>query len=205
MEYKDGVIAFLGKTRKDWRKWLEKNHQSEKSVWLIIYNKSSGTPSIYHNEAVEEALCFGWIDSVKYNRDGESNYQFFTPRKPKSNWSKVNRERVEKMTAQGLMTENGQKLIDLAKETGTWLALLDVQNLVIPGDLQILFDKNEKAFKNFTNFSPSSKRIILEWLLNAKTPVTRTKRLEETVKLAEDNIKANHNWKSKKEATNDVC
>lgn len=170
---------------------MEKNHQSEKSVWLIIYHKNSSTKSCNYEEAVEEALCFGWIDSIAKSRDTESKFQYFSVRKPKSNWSKSNRDRVEKLTALSLITERGQKMIDLAKQTGTWEALVDVQNSVIPDDLQLLLNKNKKALNYFLAFSPSSRRGILEWILNAKKAETRQKRIEETVKLAADNIKAN--------------
>ena len=192
MELHNDIRTFHAKTRKEWRKWLEKNSQTEKSVWLIIYHKASDTKSVYYDEAVEEAICFGWIDSIAHKRDEESKYQFFAQRKPKSNWSRANRERAEKMLEQGLITPSGQKLIDLAKKTGTWEALADVQNSVIPDDLQNLLNKNKTALKNFLSFPPSSKRIILEWILNAKKDETRQKRIEETVRLAKDNIKANH-------------
>jgi uncharacterized protein YdeI (YjbR/CyaY-like superfamily) len=192
MNTHNGINTFYAKNRTEWRKWLEKYHRSEKSVWLIIYHKKSDTQSVYYEEAVEQAICFGWIDSIAHKRDEESKYQFFAQRKPKSNWSKANRERAEKMIATGYMTESGQTLINLAKETGTWEALVEVQKSVIPNDLQILFDKNKIAFMNFNAFPPSSKRIILEWILNAKKPETRQKRIEETVTLAEKNIKANH-------------
>lgn len=169
-----------------------KNHSSEKSVWLIIYHKSSSIPSVYYEEAVEEALCFGWIDSIAHKRDEESKYQFFAVRKTKSNWSKANRERAERMIAEKKMMPAGQAMIDLAKKTGAWTALVDVQNSVIPADLQKLFNRNKTALKNFNAFPPSSKRIILEWILTAKKPETRQQRIEETVKLAQKNIKANH-------------
>jgi len=187
-----GFKIIQAKTRKEWRKWLEKNHLLEKSIWLVIYHKQSDLESVYYEEAVEEAICFGWIDSIANKRDDKSKYQLFSQRKPKSNWSKANRERAEKMIEQRLMTESGQKLIDLAKQTGTWEALVDVQNSVIPDDLQQLLDENETALKNFIAFPPSSKRTILEWILNAKTDATRQKRIKETVQLAADNIKANH-------------
>jgi len=192
LDLHNGINTLHATTRNEWRKWLDKNHQSEKSVWLIIYHKGSDIKSIYYDEAVEEAICFGWIDSIAHKRDEESKYQLFSQRKPKSNWSKANRERTEKMRTQGLMTPNGQKLIDLAKNTGTWEALVDVQNSVIPDDLQIQLNKNNTALKNFLAFPPSSKRIILEWIFNAKKEETRQKRIEETVRLAADNIKANH-------------
>ena len=192
MELHNEIKAIHATSRREWRKWLEENYEKEKSVWLIIFHKNCDIESIYYDEAVEEAICFGWIDSVAHKRNEESKYQFFSQRKPKSNWSKANRERAEKMTEQGLMTSSGQKLIDLAKETGTWEALVDVQNSIIPDDLQNQLNANPKALKNFLAFPPSSKRIILEWILNAKKDETRQKRIEETVRLAADNIKANH-------------
>jgi uncharacterized protein YdeI (YjbR/CyaY-like superfamily) len=192
MEFHGNILAIHAKSRKEWRKWLEKNHRSKKSVWLVIYHQSSKVKSIYYDDAVEEAICFGWIDSIAHKRDEESKYQFFAARKPTSNWSKANRERAEKMIAKGLIAESGLQMIELAKRTGRWEALIDVQNSVIPGDLQQLLNKNKTAFNNFLAFPPSSKRIILEWILNAKKPETRQRRIEETVKLAARNIKANH-------------
>jgi uncharacterized protein YdeI (YjbR/CyaY-like superfamily) len=120
METKDGKQAVYAPTRAEWRNWLEKNSQSEKSVWLILYHKKSKVPSIHINDATEEALCFGWIDSLAKKRDAESYYLTFTPRNPKSKWSKPNRERAERMIQQGLMTLSGQQLVDIAKNTGTW-------------------------------------------------------------------------------------
>ena len=188
----DNVKTFRAKTRKVWRKWLEKNHTKENGVWLIMYRKDSNVPSVNYAEAVEEALCFGWIDSVKKKRDAESSIQFFSRRKPKSYWSKLNRERVEKLSKQGLIAPAGQTVIDIAKENGAWTALGDVEDIVIPSDLKKKFSRNVKAYRNFEAFPPSSKKIILLWILNAKTPETRRKRIEETVLLAKKNIRANH-------------
>jgi uncharacterized protein YdeI (YjbR/CyaY-like superfamily) len=192
METKDSFNTFYPKSRSEWRQWLQSNHTSLKSVWLIIHHKDSKTHSLTYEDAVEEALCFGWIDSKPNKRDDESYYLFFAQRKPKSKWSKANRERVEKMISEGLMTESGQAMIDLAKRSGTWTALIEVQDSVIPDDLQRLFDSHKLAFNYFQLFPDSSKRIILEWILNAKRPETRRKRIEETVRLAEKNIRANH-------------
>lgn len=192
MEIYNGIQTFYAKTRKEWRKWLEKNHQSEKSVWLIIYKKESDTPSVYYPEAVDEALCFGWIDSKPNKRDEDSYYQFFAKRNPKSNWSKVNKEKVAKLLEKGLMHSSGLEMIEIAKQNGTWTALDEVENINIPDDLQKLFSKNKTAFENWENFPRSSKRGILEWILNSKKPETRQKRIEETISLAEKNIKANH-------------
>lgn len=192
MELHNNLKTFPAKTRKAWRKWLEKNHQSEKSIWLIIYRKESETPSIYYPEAVDEALCFGWIDSKPNKRDEDSYYQFFAKRNPKSNWSKVNKEKVTKLIEQGLMHSSGLRMIEIAQQNGTWTALDEVENIKIPEDLQVQFNKNKIAFKNWERFARSSRRGILEWILNAKREETRQKRISETVKLAEINVKANH-------------
>ncbi|HEY3429312.1 MAG TPA: YdeI/OmpD-associated family protein [Cyclobacteriaceae bacterium] len=192
MEIYKNIKTLHAKNRTEWRKWLAKNHKSEKSIWLIIYHKSSPTPSIYYDEAVEEAICFGWIDSIAHKRNIESKYQFFAVRKPKSNWSKANRDRAEKMIKEKQMKPAGKEMINLAKKTGTWTALVDVQNSIIPPDLQKAFNKNKTASKNFNAFPPSTKRIILEWIHNAKRPETRLQRIIQTVELAFKNIKANH-------------
>jgi uncharacterized protein YdeI (YjbR/CyaY-like superfamily) len=120
METKDGKQAVYAETRSDWRQWLQENSQTEKSVWLILYHKKSKVKSVNISEAMEEALCFGWIDSLAKKRDAESFYLTFTPRNPKSKWSKINRERTERLIEKGLMTEHGQKLIDIAQQTGRW-------------------------------------------------------------------------------------
>ncbi|WP_296705588.1 YdeI family protein [Algoriphagus sp.] len=192
MEVYNSIQTFQAKSREDWRKWLKKNHSTEKSVWLIIYKKESGIPSIYYPEAVDEALCFGWIDSKPNKRDRDSYYQFFSKRNPKSNWSKVNKEKIAKLIEKGLMQPAGLEMIEIAKENGTWTALDEVENLIVPDDLQKLFLNNDRAFENWENFPRSSKRGILEWIFNAKKPETRLKRIEETVLLAEQNKRANH-------------
>lgn len=121
METKDGRQAIYAKTRKEWRDWLQENSQTEKSVWLILYHKKSKVESVNLVEATEEALCFGWIDSLCKKRDIESFYLTFTPRNPKkSKWSQPNRDRAQRMIDQGLMTQYGQQLIDIAKENGKW-------------------------------------------------------------------------------------
>ncbi len=192
MELKDNIPTFHAKTRAEWREWLALHHQTNASVWLIIYHKKSNIESIYYEAAVEEALCFGWIDSKGLKRDAESSYLYFAPRNPKSYWSKPNRERVESLMAEGLMTSAGIEMIKLAKRTGTWEALLDVENGVIPEDLQNALEANETAFQNFQKFPPSSKKMILQWIMSAKKSETRQKRIEETVNLAGENKRAHH-------------
>lgn len=198
MELKEGIKTTSAKSALAWRKWLEKNHLKQKSVFLIIYRKKCEVPSVYYSEAVDEALCFGWIDSVPKKRDAVSYYVLFSKRNPKSNWSRVNKLKVERLLKEGKMTEAGQKMIDLAKTIGTWTALDHVSDLIVPEDLQTMLLKNKKALKYFEAFSPSTKRGILEWIHTAKRMETRQKRLKEIVQLAAKNIKANQYQPSKK-------
>lgn len=191
MQLYKNIKTFYAKDIAAWRAWLQKNGEQENSVWLIIYKKQSGTPSIYYSEAVDEALCFGWIDSTPNKRDEKSYYQFFAKRNPKSNWSKVNKLKVEKLIAEGRMAAQGMKMIELAKRTGTWDALNEVDEIIIPDDLQQSLAANKTAKQFFEAFSRSSKRGILEWVLNAKKPETRQKRIAETVALATNNLRAN--------------
>lgn len=190
MELKDGIKTFSG-TRKEWRSWLGNHHLTEKSVWLVIYKKDSQVPSVTYSEAVDEALCFGWVDSKPNKRDDKSYYQFFSKRNPKSNWSKINKDKVADLSQQGLMAPAGLEMVKIAKQNGTWDALNDVENLIVPKDMQLLFDQNKIAFDYWTDFPKSVKRGILEWILNAKRPETREKRIKETIELAEKNIRAN--------------
>jgi uncharacterized protein YdeI (YjbR/CyaY-like superfamily) len=181
----------LIETRADWRKWLAENHDKSKGIWLVYYKKSSGKPHLSYDEGVEEALCFGWIDSLPGKIDDERSKLYYSPRKPKSNWSALNKTRVAALEAAGLLHESGIKMINVAKETGTWDALNDVENLVISPDLQVALDSFPNASDNFNAFPKSTKRGILEWILNAKTAETRNKRLQETASLASQNIRAN--------------
>jgi uncharacterized protein YdeI (YjbR/CyaY-like superfamily) len=190
VEERNGVKAFYAKSEKAWRNWLEKNHLKEKSVWLIIYKKSATTPSVYYPEAVDQALCFGWVDSKPNKRDDESYFQFFAKRNPKSKWSLVNKNKVARLTKLGLMEKEGLAMVALAKQTGTWDALNEVDQIVVPADLQQELAKSKKATTYFEAFPRSAKRGILEWILSAKRPETRQKRIEETVRLAKDNIRA---------------
>jgi uncharacterized protein YdeI (YjbR/CyaY-like superfamily) len=187
---KDGFQTFYANGTEIWRNWLAENHKQKQAVWLIIYKKGTGVPSLTYEQAVEEALCFGWIDSKPNKRDENSFYQFFAKRKPKSNWSALNKTRVEKLLAANKMHASGLAMIELAIQTGTWTALDKVEQLEIPTDLQVLFDSNPIAEGYFAGFSKSSKRGILEWILNAKRPETRQKRIEETVRLATLNKRA---------------
>lgn len=183
--------AFEPASVEEWREWLAEHGRTEKSVWVVVHRKG-GEVGIDLAQAVEHALCFGWIDSLTKSRDGKSTYQTFTPRNPRSTWSQVNRDRVERLLAEGLMEAPGQELIDLARRTGTWDCLAEAQNGVIPADLQAEFDGCEEAATHFAAFPPSSKRRILEWIALAKRPETRQGRITQTVTLAAVNQRANH-------------
>ena len=186
-----GTLTTAAKSQNDWRKWLEKNHVKETAVWLIIAKKDSGILSVNYAQAVDEALCFGWIDAVANKKDDDSYYQYFTKRKPKSNWSKVNKEKVARFIKEGKMAPAGMAMIELAKATGTWEALNEVEELIVPDDMLKLFKKNKVAYENWKTFSRSIQRGILEWISNGKKEETRNKRIVETISLAEKNIKAN--------------
>jgi len=188
---KTEFIEFEPISRLAWRKWLEQNHTMKKSIWLIIAKKGSGLPVLTIEDIVEEALCFGWIDSVPNKVDDKRYKILLSPRKPKSNWSKINKARAGKMIKAGLMTPAGMELIKLAKKTGTWNALQRIDELIIPDDLRKGFSKNKQALVYFNAFPPSARRGILEWISNAKTMETRKKRVLETIALAANNIRAN--------------
>ncbi|MDX6767296.1 MAG: YdeI/OmpD-associated family protein [Candidatus Methylacidiphilales bacterium] len=177
-------------SRSHWRQWLQKNHRSADSVWLLYYKKDSGQPSVTYNEAVEEALCFGWIDSTVRPVDADRWSQRFTPRKPKSVWSKWNKSRVEKMTAAGLMTEAGMAAVATARTNGAWTSIDASENGVMPPDLKKALASRPTAKKHFMAFPPSARKYIFEWIYAAKRPETRTRRIEQTVSQAALNLRA---------------
>ena len=187
----DGVLVVEADSASAWREWLTENFDKTPSVWLIIYKKKSGIPSVTYKEAVLEALCFGWIDSKPNKRDDNSYFQYFAKRSPKSNWSKVNKDYVQILEAEGKIHPSGAVMIALAKSTGTWDALNDIDNLVIPDDLKNALIKQQDALSNFENFPRSVKRGILEWIFNAKRKETRVKRIATTAEMASRNERAN--------------
>ena len=182
------------KSRAEWRKWLEKNHTRPDGVWLISYKKATGKPRLDYGEAVEEALCFGWIDSKPGKLDEERSMLWFAPRKPRTGWSKLNKERVERLIQSGRMTPAGLAKIEAAKEDRSWNALDASEALEIPPDLAKAFSENRIAKGYFDDFPRSVKKAILEWINSAKKPETRAKRVDETVTQAEKNIRANQ-WR----------
>lgn len=181
-------------SRAEWRAWLAKHHTQKDGVWLISYKKATGKPRFEYDDAVEEALCFGWVDSKPAKLDDERSMLWFAPRKPRTNWSKPNKDRVERLIAAGLMTPAGLTKVEAAKADGSWTALDGVEQLEMPTDLTAALDQYPNARRNFEAFPRSVKRGILEWILNAKKPETRAKRIEETARLAEDNQRANQ-WR----------
>jgi uncharacterized protein YdeI (YjbR/CyaY-like superfamily) len=182
------------KSRKVWRDWLAEHHPQPDGIWLITFKKATGKPRIEYKEAVEEALCFGWIDSKPAKLDEERSMLWFAPRKAGTGWSKLNKERVERMIAEGHMSPAGLAKIKAAKKDGSWSALDAVEALEIPEDLAIAFNKHAPAAEHFENFPRFVKRSILEWIGNAKIPSTREKRIKETTELAAKNIRANQ-WR----------
>lgn len=179
------------KSRAEWRKWPEKNHTRNEGIWLISYKKATGEARVDYDESVEEALCFGWIDSKGNKLDEERTMLWFAPRRAGTGWSKLNKDRVEKLIRAGLIAPAGQAKINAAKKDGSWNALDAVEALEIPSDLAEALSKNERARGYFEAFPRSAKRAILQWIASAKKPETRTKRIEETVTKAEQNIRAN--------------
>lgn len=186
------IPSYQPKTRAEWRAWLERNHTTSPGVWLVYYKKGSGKARVSYDDAVEEALCFGWIDSVGRALDEQRSMLRFSPRKPKSVWSKLNKERVDRLIRSGRMTPSGLAKIKVAKRDGSWRALDALERMVIPPDLKTALAADPDAGPNFDRFPPSSRKIILGWIASAKRPETRAKRVAETVRQAAKNLKANH-------------
>jgi uncharacterized protein YdeI (YjbR/CyaY-like superfamily) len=182
--------ALVFENKKEWRKWLENNHNKFKEIWLIHYKKSSNKKGINHYDAVEEALCFGWIDSTLKKIDEERYILRYTPRKEKSVWSKINKEKAEKMILNGKMTQSGLEKIKLAKKHDLWnTAYTNKVKEKIPSDLKKVLLLDKVAWINFQNFANSYRNRYIGWINNAKTKMTRTKRISEVVKRSKENKK----------------
>ena len=182
------------KTRAEWRAWLEQNHGRAEGVWLVTYKKGTGKPRLEYGEAVEEALCFGWVDSKPAKVDAKRSALWFAPRKPGSRWSGPNKERVARLTAAGLMAPAGLAKVEAAKRDGAWSALDAVEALEVPPDLARALAERPPAAENFSAFPRSVKRGILEWIVAARRAETRARRVEETARLAAENKRANQ-WR----------
>jgi len=187
----DEVVA---KDRAAWRRWLERHHATSDGVWLLIAKKGSGLPSVTYEEAVEEALCFGWIDAKANSLDDRRYKQWMARRKPGSGWSDSNKRRVERLIAEGRMAAAGLAAIEAAKAAGSWSKLDASRSLAVPRDLAAAMRAYPSARKHFDAFPPSARPAILQWIAAAKRPETRAKRVEETARLAQENIRANE-WR----------
>ena len=183
-------------TRDAWRAWLEQEHAREEGVWLVRYKKATGKPTLTYDEVVEEAICFGWVDSLPRKLDDERSLLYVAPRKPGSGWSRRNKERMAKMAEAGKMAPAGLAKVAAAKADGSWSALDAVENLVVPDDLAAAFEAHPGAAAEWEAFPRSAKRGILEWIQNAKRDPTRRKRVEETARLAQRGERANQ-WPRK--------
>lgn len=180
---KEIIDSFCPTNKKEWRAWLEINHIEKDFIWLIIHKQNASKPTITWSEAVDEALCFGWIDSTKKSLDTERYIQYFGKRRAKSTWSKVNKIKVARLIKEGLISEAGLKSIEIAKENGSWTILDDVEDLIIPEDLEQEFDKRSGSLDYFISLNKSIKKGLLYWIISAKRPETRRKRILE---LADD-------------------
>ncbi|GAA4207096.1 YdeI/OmpD-associated family protein [Pedobacter jeongneungensis] len=183
------IETFCPASQGDWRAWLAENHVSKQSVWLVYHKIKSSVPSISWRQAVDEALCFGWIDSKARSIDAQTFMQFFCKRKPNSVWSKINKAKVERLISEGLMTTAGFDSIEKAKQNGSWTILDDVEELKIPKDLAFAFKIHRGSKPFFISLSKSVQQGILQWLVLAKKPETRQKRINEIALLAGQKLK----------------
>ena len=177
--------------RAGWRAWLIEHHGSSSGVYLMSWRRVTGRASVGYEPAVEEALCVGWIDSTGRRLDDERSIQWFGPRRPGSGWARTNKARVERLSAEGLMLPAGIAAVEEAKRRGTWTMLDEVEDLVVPDDLASALAAKPPAREHWDAFSKSARRMLLEWIRQAKRPETRAKRIEETATLAARNEKAN--------------
>lgn len=181
---KKEIETFCPASQEDWRQWLTENHSVKQCIWLVYHKKKSNTPSLSWSEAVDEALCFGWIDSTKRPIDEDTFMQFFCKRKPKSLWSKINKSKVQQLIDEGRMTQAGYESIETAKQNGLWTMLDDVEELTIPKDLAKAFKTQPGSKPYFLSLSKSVRKGILQWLVLAKRPETRQNRVNEIAELA---------------------
>ena len=176
---------FTPRSRQAWRHWLEENHDSRADVWVVFYKRHTGKPTLTYNDAVEEAVCFGWIDGVMRSIDDERYTHRFTPRKVSSRWSATNRKRAEKMIEAGFMTEAGREAIEQAQRSGNWDTPPPRFDVSVPPELAEELRKNEKAARYFDSLAPSYRAQFTGWINSAKRSETRQRRLAETVFLLE--------------------
>ena len=182
-----GLQTLVVENREAWREWLSANHEEEAEIWLVYYKKASGKTSIEYNESVEEALCFGWVDSIIKKIDEEKYARKFTPRKANSKWSESNIKRVEKMITAGLMTKHGMALVEAAKLSGSWDNPVRPPELSfeLPPEFVAALAKNKKAGENFEKLAKTYQKQYIGWIITAKRTGTREKRIRESIELLE--------------------
>ena len=173
------------------RRWLSAHHGRRDSVWLVIWKKASGDRHVPYDDIVEEAICFGWIDSLPRKLDDQRSLLLLSPRKKGSAWSKVNKERVERLAQAGLIEPPGLAAIEAARNDGSWTRIDLAGDLVVPEDLRRAFEAYPGAGDKFDAFPPSTRRAILEWITQARTAETRDRRVQEAARQAQQNIRAN--------------
>ena len=178
------AATFCPSSRQHWREWLLAHHAQQQAVWLVYHKKHTGTPSLTWSEAVSEALCFGWIDSQAKPIDGDTYRQLFSRRKPRSGWSRVNKEKIQQLLAEGQMMPAGLAAIETAQQNGAWTLLDEVDALVVPPDLAQALQASPAADSYFASLSRTDRRNLLHWLVLARRLETRQRRLTEIVTLA---------------------
>ena len=183
------IESFYPESKQHWREWLQEHHDSKQSIWLLCYKMKTGKPSISWSDAVDEALCFGWIDSTRRSVDEHSFIQFFSKRKAISTWSKVNKEKIERLMSEGLMAPAGLAIIEIAKQNGSWTVLDEVEEYIIPKELEEEFKLKPGSKDFFLGLSKSVRKQMLQWVALAKRPETRQKRIEEIVENAAQNLR----------------
>lgn len=182
--WKFGYPVYHAETRDQWRSWLAAEHDSAPGVWLCSWRSSTGRPRCPYPEVVEEAICFGWIDSTVNVFDDERDLQMITPRKAKSSWTRLNRQRFDDMEKAGLMTDAGRRAADVARENGWWTIYDAVEDLIEPDELALALDQNEKARTAWDGFPPSARKMMLWWVVSAAREDTKTKRIGTIVEKA---------------------
>jgi len=175
--WKHGYPIYHAETRSQWRGWLAANHASERGVWLCSWRSATGRPVCAYEDAVEEAICFGWIDSTVNLLDEERGLQLFTPRRRKSTWTRLNRSRVEALESTGLMTDAGRAAVAAAQENGWWTILDPVEDLIEPDDLVAVLDSVPAAREHWNAFPPSARKAMLWWVISAVRDETRSSRI----------------------------
>ena len=188
--WKFGYPVFHPATRADWRAWLGANHAAVRGVWAASWRRGSERTPVPYEELVEEAICFGWIDSTVDVLDDDRGLQLFTPRKAKSTWARTNRERVARLEAAGLMTDAGRRAVAVARANGWWTILDPVEDLVEPDDLTAALDAEPEARRHWDGFPPSARKQLLWWIVSAARPETRARRIATVVAEASDGRRA---------------